>query len=229
LSFTLLLAGGMLIDAVVHWMSWVPQPYGVEGGLMAFAGLAEMLLSAVLMIIWSAYASGVLVVVVSESSEGNENICGWPKVNFIESMTDLAYVFTAAMFSAAPGWIVGHFAAQQPAAQLLWAAGSLILFFPVVFLSQLEANSPWALFSGHVVVSLARRPFSCLLFYVEAVLLAALCAAAVFYTAPLHHLVPVLFAPLFVGAGLIYGRLLGRLAWRIAVSTEVKKTDAGDA
>jgi hypothetical protein len=199
------------------------------GGMMAFAGLAEMLIATVFTIIWLAAASSILVVVVSESSEGNEQVYGWPKVNFIESMTDLAYVFTATMFSAAPGWIAGHFAAQQPVEQLLWAGGSLMLLFPIVFLSQLAANSPWAMLSGRVIAAFLRRPISCLVFYVESLLLAAVCAVAVALTAPLHHLVPVLFAPLYVAAGLLYGRLLGRLAWRISAVAELPKTSAGDA
>jgi len=227
LSFILMLVGGMLVDAVVTWMSWKPQPGAFTGGMEAFAGLAEMLIAVVFTILWLAFASGVFVVVVSESSEGSDVIYGWPKVNLVESMADLAYVFTAVMFTAAPGWIVGHFTFHDPGLRMLWAGGSLLLFFPIVFLSQLAANSPWALLSGHVITSLVRRPFSCLVFTVESLLLASLCAAAVFFSAPLHHLVPVLFAPLYVAAGLLYGRLLGRLARRISAYEQVKKTRDG--
>jgi DNA-directed RNA polymerase subunit M/transcription elongation factor TFIIS len=229
LSFALMLSGGMLVDAIAHWMSWTPKAYDFEGGMIALAGLVEMLFGVVFTLLWSAYASGVFVAVVSESSEGRDRVYNWPKVNFIESMADLAYVYIAMMFSVAPGWIIGFFAFPQPEARLLGAMASLTLFFPIVFLSQLAANSPWAVLGGQVFAGLARRPFSCLVFYLESVLLAGLCAAAVYVTAPLHHVIPVLFAPLFVAAGLLYARLLGRLAWRISESLEGKKTDAGDA
>lgn len=223
LSFALILAGGMFVDAVTTWMSWKPKAWDFEGGMMAFAGLAETLISAVLMILWAAFASSAFVTVASESSEGGHRIRNWPKVDFVEAATDLAYVFTAAMFGTAPGWIVGHFLAEQPAERLLWAAGSLMLLFPFVFLSQLAGNSPWAMLSGHVIASLLRRPFSCLVFYLESVLLAAICAVVVVFTAPVHHLLPVLFTPLYVAAGLLYARLLGRLAWRISASGGAKK------
>jgi hypothetical protein len=97
-----------------------------------------------------------------------------------------------------------------------------------MYLSQLASSSPWSIASGKVLANMARRPFSCLLFYFESALLAAICTAAGVWSAQYHHLAPVLLAPLYVAALLLFCRLMGRLAWRIAGPREEEKDAAGE-
>jgi DNA-directed RNA polymerase subunit M/transcription elongation factor TFIIS len=226
LSLGAVLAGGVLVDSVHKWYTWQPQLRVLPQFMEATAGLAEMMVAAVLTIVWVSAAASIFFAVVSESSEGNERVHNWPSANLIESLSDALFLLTAIGVSIVPGWIVGHFVGQGMGQLLLWVVGSFLICFPIVFLSQLAAGSPWALASGQVVAGLARRPISCLVFYLESGLLAAICVVAVAKTAPLHHLAPVLFAPLYVAAALLYGRILGRLGWAVAARHQEKVDDA---
>jgi DNA-directed RNA polymerase subunit RPC12/RpoP len=216
LSLGLVIGGAVFVDAIHTWLTWEPRQMGYQGGMMAMAGLAEMLIGSVLALVWLAAASSMIVVVVSESAEGNEQVHGWPPVNFIESLSDVLYVLIAGMVAAGPGFAIGRFAAEAAWQQALWTGGSFLLLFPLVFLSQMAAASPWSIVSGQVIGAIVRRPFSWLLFCFESALLGAVSAAAIFYTAPIHFLVPVLLAPLYVAAILLYARLIGRLGWVLA-------------
>lgn len=234
LSVSLILVGCVLVDAVHTWYVWQPGKRNYGEFMAAAAALAQTLIGAITFLLWLGAASSIFVVVVSESSDGHDRVHGWPKLSFLDSVADMGYVVVGMMVSTVPGWIIGQFAAQEPWQRALWAGGCLLVCFPIVFLSQLAANSPWTLVSGNVLANMARRPFSCLLFYIESALLAAVCTVAVVLTADYHHLVPVLFAPLYVAALLLYCRLLGRLAWRIAVpggmeeATPEEKQESGE-
>ena len=221
LSLGLTLAGGILLEGIVSWATWKPVAWDFEGGMQAMAGLAQMLIGTVLSMIWLAAASSIFLVIVAESSEGNDRVRGWPAVNFIESMADMLQVVVAVLFSAAPGWAIGQFVAGDPLELLLWTAGSMLLCFPIIYLSQASVGSSWALLDKKVAAGMLRCPFSVLLLYVESTLLLSLCAAVIGWSASIHHLLVMAFTPVYLGAALLYARLLGRLGWRLAEATAV--------
>ena len=221
LALALMLAGGILLEGVVSWITWIPRPGDFAGGMQAMAGLAQMLIGTVLCMIWLAAASSIFLVIVAESSEGNDEVRGWPPVNFIDSMPDMLMVVVAVLFSAAAGWAIGHFVGRDAIDLGLWTAGSFWLCFPVVHLSQASISSPWALVDKKVLAGMLRCPFSALLTYFESATLSILCAAVIAWSATIHHLLPMAFTPVYLAAALWYARLLGRLAWRLAEATAV--------
>ena len=97
-------------------------------------------------------------------------------------------------------------------AQALLAAGSTLFCLPIVLMSQLDIDSPWGVVSGRVLRSLAKCPFSWLLFYLEIALLAAACGTATLYLAGQQPNNAVWLVPMYFSALLLFARLLGRLA-----------------
>ena len=138
---------------------------------------------------------------------------------FTEWWGELLYVLIAAMVSPCPGWLAGRLLPDNPAAQVLLFLASMLVFFPIILLSQLEVGSPFGIGSARVLASLVRFPFTWLFLFGE---LAALAAAWLGLTFLIDLFVPaldVLTAPLFVAALFLAARLIGRLGWKLAEST----------
>jgi predicted RNA-binding Zn-ribbon protein involved in translation (DUF1610 family) len=195
------------------------------GGLLAtqlsvIAGVLFFILGGILGMIWLAAASSILVAIVTESSEGNDQVQRWPGANMIEWLPDLGYVILACFVSPFPGWFIGRMITPDPLLVMLWFAGSLLVCFPVVLLSQLEVGSPFAVLSGKVLASLVRVPFSWALFYLEIGALAAFCLVATYLVDQFVPLAGVLLVPLYIGAMFIAARLTGRLGWKLSETLE---------
>jgi DNA-directed RNA polymerase subunit M/transcription elongation factor TFIIS len=179
-----------------------------SGGMGALVGMCFFAIGCVLTLVSAAITTSTLLVIISESSDGNKHVQAWPR--FLDSMGDFFLFAVAGMVSAFPGWLVGFIVFQQIEHKVLSVAASVLLCFPVILLSQLDISSIWAVVSPKVLRSILRRPFSWLTFYVESALITAACLAAA-YTGILWLLVPVAVAAL-----ILYARLLGRLGWRLA-------------
>jgi DNA-directed RNA polymerase subunit RPC12/RpoP len=214
LSMGLAFVVALLLDGLSGWLALG----GVNTQLVvqAKARTAEIFIAAACGFLWSAYAASVFLVVTAESSEGNDEIYAWPSGNFLDWMGDLWLILVAWTCAAAPGWAAGVLVLKDIWWSPLAAAVSLLICFPIVFLSQLAANSVVSLVHPRVLASLARCPFSWLLFYVESAMLLAICGAAAVAASFVHYLMAALLAPLYVAAMLLYARLLGRLGWRLA-------------
>ena len=93
---------------------------------------------------------------------------------------------------------------------------SLVLLFPVLLLSAMESDSYLVPISPPVLRSLGSNPGAWFGFYiVSGILLAAASAVAI---EGLKYFSPglLLAGPLLGAVGLIYCRLLGRLAWKVS-------------
>lgn len=213
LTLGLLLPAGLLVDGIPAWVTWRGDAGGALG---AMGGLAETLIGTVLLIVWLGAASNVFISIVSETSEGHDHISAWPPMNFIDSMSEILPVFVAIMFTAAPGWALGRLITSEPWQLALLTGISALLGFPVTLLSQLSGGSTFELIDLRVLGGLARCPFSTLLFYIESAMLGSVCAGATVVAAQYHIALPLALAPLYVGAAIIYARLVGRLGLRIA-------------
>ena len=189
--------------------------------MVAMAGLAQTFIGGFFAIIWLAAASNVLIAIVSQSAVGHDRISEWPPMNFIMSMGEMLPVSVAAMFTAAPGWMLGQLVAQEPWQLALLTCGSLLLGFPITLLSQLAGNSTWELIELKVLGAMVRCPLSMIFFYVESACLAAICVSVTFAVVQFHLLLALALAPLYIGCLLIYARLLGRLAWRLSEAMPV--------
>jgi hypothetical protein len=188
----------------------------VAAGLGAIFGLLMLIAGVALGLLWFAALASTFFVIVTESSEGNDIIQNWPSKNVPDWLPEFFYLLIAAAVSALPGWGLAHLAQDNPLLIGLFFATSGLLTFPIIVLSQLDIGSPFGIFSGRVLQSLFRCPLSWLTFYVETALLNAACSAIGYVVVTRALINPIWFTPVFVGAALLYARLLGRLAWQLA-------------
>ena len=194
----------------------------IMAGFAAIVGVCAFAAAVIVGLLWTAAAASIAITVITESSEGHSRVEYWP--SFVDWFAALLYVLVAGPVSMFPGWLATRLVAD-PLQQALCVAGSLLVCFPLVLLSQLEISSPWAVVSGKVLRSYLRRPLSWMMLYVESALLAAGYVAATAGLMIVGAGLAVLTVPLLVAAGLLYSRLLGRLAWCIA---EMDDKSAGD-
>jgi hypothetical protein len=122
------------------------------------------------------------------------------------------------MLSALPGWAIGQIPAVQsmPGMTELLTAASVLICWPIMFLSQLDFNSAAGLLSGRILSSLLRCPFSWAFFYLECAFVIAICGGATYLVARHDLISPIWMIALYVAGLLLCARLLGRLAWRLA-------------
>jgi hypothetical protein len=189
-----------------------------QGGFGAIGGLSFYAMGLILFAIWLAAASAIMVTVVTESSEGVDRIERWPASMMNEWLGELVYVLVAALVSPLPGWLIGRYGVEDSFVRVLWFMGSMLVFFPIILLSQLDIGSPFGVASARVVGSLLRLPASWIIFYAEIAVLAAACIASTIILEQISPVLELLLIPLYVGALLIAARLLGRLGWKLAES-----------
>jgi len=213
LALGLLAPVGLFLEGVPAWANWQGD---TMGAMEAMAGLAETMIGAVILIIWLAAASNIFLAIVTETSEGHDHIQKWPSFIFIDSMSEMLPVTVAIMFSAAPGWSLGHLVASEHWQFALMSGATLLLGFPICLLSQLSGMSTWNLIDLRVLGGMVRCPFSTALFYIQTAALAAVCVWATFAVVQIDLLFALALTPLYVGCAIIYARLLGRLGLRLA-------------
>lgn len=189
--------------------------WGGAGGLATFSALMFFVAGMITGVILTGAAGSVLKDIVTESSDGNEQVQVWNTRYIVEWFPELLYIVFAVFASAFPGSMIARLTIPDVQWQMVIGGAGAIVLFPLVYLSQLYANSPWAVLSGRILATLGRCPGSWLLFYLESALLWGGCLAAGI-VAPIAGVHPVLIVPLYVAAFLLYARLLGRLGWRLA-------------
>ncbi|MGI9455263.1 MAG: MJ0042-type zinc finger domain-containing protein [Aeoliella sp.] len=219
ISLSLVLAGVLALGVVSY-----ATTMGAGSGLAAFgavAGLCFLCLAAMAGILWYGAASACAIMVVTESSEGNNQIQPWPSSNPIDWLGEAFYLMVTFAAAAIPGWAVGTLAFSAPEDLATATALSIWLCFPVVLLSTLEASSPWALVMPGVLGSLRYFPGSWVLFYLMSGA-GLMLAIGVLVTVEVLGLLGgigglglLLAVPIVIAAVGLYFRLIGRLAWQI--------------
>jgi hypothetical protein len=142
------------------------------------------------------------------------------------------WLLTFSVIAATPGWFLGTFlfhtleiitdsSVSTPLIVVMMRI-SHWFFFPIFFLSSMEAGSMFALFAKNTIVSLYRQPFAWFRFYLLTGVLfvlfdiCLLLVAASFGATEVMIFVGIaLFFFLFAIQTLFFFRLLGRLAWLI--------------
>jgi hypothetical protein len=157
-----------------------------------------------------------------ESSEGNRKLHHWP--HLLDWFGNLLYVVVSGMMSAFPGWAIAHIPplSSIEVLSVLLSAVSIIFCFPIMLLSQLDINSPWGIVSPRILGSIGKCPFSWAFFYFECFVLAAICGGAMYLLTLRDPGLIVWILPLHVAALVLFARLLGRLAWRLADAMAVE-------
>ncbi|MEM9352332.1 MAG: hypothetical protein AAGA92_04910 [Planctomycetota bacterium] len=199
---------------------------GVAGALMTVAAYACV---CILGPIWLAAMASLCGAVLEESSDGVDVLASPPGRDFTDWFGWLWLIVVSAGASTLPGWAagaLGDWGAAEAGVSLVLEVRvvapllGVLLCFPVMLLSALENGSSMDVFSKSVWGSVLRRPLHWLLFYVEAAVLAAGCAAAILWMGDSAWAA----APMLVAAGLVYFRLLGRLGWWLSESLRVAST-----
>jgi DNA-directed RNA polymerase subunit M/transcription elongation factor TFIIS len=196
----------------------------VSTDMSAVSGVYFLAIGCVIGIFWVAAFASIFIAVVTESSEGNDQVHHWPPPSPAEWLPELIYFLVAAFASSFPGWLLAQSVASDANTRALSVAGSAVLFFPIMMLSQLDIGSPFAIISRKVLASTVRFPFSWLLLYLESGLLVTGCILVHPFTAGALRIAALLL-PLSVAAALVYARLLGRLAWKLAEAMPTVSAD----
>jgi DNA-directed RNA polymerase subunit RPC12/RpoP len=186
------------------------EGYGAVSGMPLFA------IGCALLMFCTAFTYSCVLQIVMESSEGNRAVHHWP--GFTDWLGSLLWAGVALPFSAVPGWAVSQIPAlaDQPYIAAISADISALILLPIIMLSQLDINSPAGILSGRILKSLTHCPFSWMLFYLESTVLWAICGAAAYSVATYYPSFSLWLMFLYAAAVILYARLLGRLAWRLA-------------
>jgi DNA-directed RNA polymerase subunit M/transcription elongation factor TFIIS len=200
-------------------------------GAVGLGGPAVMLVAgifgALLMLPWlltGFYAAALLLAVVIDTANGADEIDQWPIADVSDWFWRGCYFLISFTAAGAVGSITGIFvgaAIEDPewtfVARVALLAGSLHFLFPLLILSALEANSAFAILTPTMCGRFASHLPSCLLFYGLSAMLGIFLLGPLAIGAYFMPTVTLFFVGPLAGTWvLIYARLLGRLAWRMA-------------
>ncbi len=165
--------------------------------------------------------------VLTESAEGNDRLYSPPGPVFLDWVGDVFYLLIPGVIAVAPAAIlVRLFGQALPVEQsVLVVLGGWLCAFPFFLLSCLENGSPLEPLSPKIFGSVGKRPGHWLVLVLAS---AAIFAAAGYAYVELMRVAlersvmwALLETPLFVAAGLLYFRVLGRFAWWLSDSLAV--------
>ncbi len=166
------------------------------------------------------------VAIIQDTANGYEKIEQWPGTNIGEWMWDGFYVTNSLLASAAPGvavWLLG----------LGWVnavfvgTATAVALFPIFVLSALEQSSPLGFASASIWKSLGGRRDRWGKFYLLSVGLAVLGLLAASLLSTLNFLLCGLAAAALATIGMVYFRLVGRLAWCLSEPEQSQTSKSG--
>jgi hypothetical protein len=206
------MALSIVLTVAAWFLSWVLSAMGAG----VFLAIPMFAIGCVALGVWLMTALPVGLAIVTESSEGNDQLHDPPNLISFE-FAQAFFVAIAAAVSMVPAGLTFKIPTVWPQeGHVALAAAVWLACFPIALLSNLEQSAAFAVFSPRLASSVVRRPGPWMLFYLESLLLAAVAGAlalAIFAGPPSLLL---LLPWLTVAALLIYMRLLGRLAWWLA-------------
>jgi MFS family permease len=164
--------------------------------------------------------SVMLLAVLQDTANGKDEIDSWPQGFFMDWLFEGLYVAVALFLGVLPGVLAGQFVLCAGGAATVYAVAlavcsgvTLLVLFPVMLLSLLEAGSPFVPVSRPIWRSLSIARPRWVQFYALSVVLAM--AGLVILLGFRRGGVVLDFLVLFfvTALSMIYFRLLGRLAW----------------
>jgi hypothetical protein len=176
---------------------------------------------AFLSLIVCTYAAYSLFVALVNTAAGSDEVI-WPGEPLQENLPLLIYFGWILAVWAVPVYLVLNYAGVGVWPRAIVIVGFLWLVFPVSLLSSLSGTSRWIVFRPVIVQLFVKQGWTALGFYLSTAVLLSICLE-IFYlgaTGP----IPAIGAAGLVGAAgvLVYGRLLGRVAWLFS-QTRLKK------
>jgi len=173
---------------------------------------------------WSgSFAGSCCLTILEDTANGNDRITGWNEGHWGDWLYDTLPVLFLAALACAAGFGVGKIAVVLRGSDAwfwpVWSVSVLILF-PVMMLSSLQADSVWVPVTGPVLKSLVSKPSAWLTFYaLSAVVVSLYAGPLVFGLKRKAWFLTLMFTgPLLAAVLFIEARLLGRLAWCILIS-----------
>jgi hypothetical protein len=174
------------------------------------------------------YASHYYLTVLEGTATGSKEVT-WFSEPILDNFWKIWYMLWLFGLWLGPGYLLAAaLAASADAAWLkLWLPIAIIwLLYPVSQLSSLSASTIWLPLTPDVFARLAQKPSVTLGFYALSIPVLALLAIAfkwAFLTKGEWHLL-FIGAPLVVVAGLLYARLIGRLAFVLQFTKSIFRT-----
>jgi hypothetical protein len=212
-----------LMGAAVRYVILL-YAHGSEGAQgLWFRVLILYVKGLVLFLFWTgAYAAEYFFETVQDTAAGIDRV-KWPGGGVKEKVFSFLYLFWLFVYTAIPlGILVTPLRFVLGVQVFFWSLIPSFLFvFPLALLSSLANDSGMIVWNGNVFASLVRKPLTWLQFFAVTPLLLALCLllGALTIWGQLFFLVP-LTGYAWAACLLIYGRLLGRVAWVISGAAE---------
>ncbi|MCE5266335.1 MAG: hypothetical protein LLG00_00415 [Planctomycetaceae bacterium] len=219
-QLTLLSVGGVALAATVRLALWCY--YGDATAtdkytqVLLWNGLAfSFAVGSVFAMVWLCAAAACGLTIVRETSHGADAVEGWPNLLRLEGLGDVIYAANALMLSALPGMLATPLWRWLAVARPLGIAVTATLLLPIVLLSMLETRSPIGPVSMPVVQSVLYAWRAWLTFYVMATALIGATVALVMMAIQRGNssVGSIAAGVLPTLSGVIYARLLGRLAY----------------
>jgi hypothetical protein len=206
----------------IYWAASATEGYDKVGAFSfalftMFFGLAVFLV----FVAASSYFATFLLHLYSLTSSGMDEEEFKGEVAPIDYFINGLWLFMFSFIATVPGFLVGRYLFPSPVFTCVMMRVSHWFFFPICFLSSLEAGSMFAVFAKNILVSLFRMAFAWFRFYALTGMLfvaADLCLMTVALLGSDESFFPVLLALFFFLVGLqslFFFRLLGRHAWLI--------------
>jgi len=198
--------------------------FGLWSQLSAFSGvaLAFFAMPALWIGIWTgSYAASNWLVVVEDTAAGNHTIHNWHEQNWREWILHGTFLLFLLSVAAVAGHGIGTISRVSGAGYWPAFLTTVWLLFPIILLSALESASWWTPLTLLILRSLGTAALGWIKFHVCAgalVAAAVACCWGLLAVSPLFGL--LLVGPLLSATWLIYGRLLGRLAWVVSLGVE---------
>ncbi len=216
LSIVLGIAGQFLVESLL-----TPIQGQAEAIKLIFTVFGIILAAA-----WLAIAGPFFVAIIGDSAEGEDRILQPPQLTAFDWFPELfsfVMAISVAGLCGRAAWYLVQLVSLEPVAAVAIVGAVVVVILPITLLSTLLEASPLAVISPRLLSSLGRCAGPWLLFYSQAMALAAVVGAAawalVIAMRPGVQEVPTLLwilSPLVVAALIVQMRLLGRLAWWIS-------------
>ena len=191
--------------------------YAAELAMQGYGALVAVFILAAtgfLAAFWIAALGASFMVIVSETASGNDRIQEWPDVVFLDWMLDAAFLVNSLALAAVPG---AALAWLDPGTGRIYLGLSILVGFPVIFLSMLERGSCVSPWSTAILRSLGTGCRGWAIFYLETTLGVAAAVGLTILISPTLGAATAWTIPFDLLILIIYGRLLGRLGWYLQV------------
>jgi hypothetical protein len=194
------------------------------GGEAAMFGVGLLAIPIAILSIWaSAVVAACFLAIIPDTSAGNDELPNWPEADWREWIWSLILFLFLAALAACVGLVAALpvWNSVSPLARNAIVGGVALVVFPFIVLGSIEGESPFLPYSSRIARSLGWAWISWLIVEVITLALFGLVALITYLLARWSLWVaPLVGLPLFAAAMFSYGRLLGRLGWRIGEAEE---------